>query len=207
MRKSFLYITIGILFYLSSFFGDAYAKTETKLDTATFAAGCFWCVEAQFQILDGVEKVVPGYTGGKVNTPSYRLVSTGNTGHAEAINIIYNPEIITYGTLLQAFFIAHDPTQLNRQGNDIGTQYRSAIYYHNETEKAQALYYIKRLNAEKVYPKAIVTEVVPYTRFYPAEAEHINYYQRNPEAAYCRYVIAPKMEEFQKIFKEKIKEN
>lgn len=175
------------------------------IDTATFAGGCFWCTEVQFQQLAGVDTVISGFIGGTVADPTYKQVTTGKTGHAEAINIIYRPEVISYDDLLQAFFTSHDPTQLNRQGNDIGTQYRSAIFYHDAGERERAAYYIKRLNEEGAYPKPIVTTLEPYTTFYIAEDYHQNYYNLNPEQAYCRYVIAPKLEKFKKVFKERLK--
>jgi peptide-methionine (S)-S-oxide reductase len=177
------------------------------LDTATFAAGCFWCVEAQFQQLNGVDTVVSGYTGGYVKNPSYKEVCTGNTGHAEAVNIIFDPKVISFDELIEAFFVAHDPTQLNRQGNDVGTQYRSAIFYHNPQQKEKALYYIKRLDEEHAYNKSIVTEVKPYGAFYIAEDYHQNYFNLNRSEGYCQFVIAPKLEKFEKVFKKKLKNN
>lgn len=177
-----------------------------KKDTATFAAGCFWCVEEQFKQLNGVLTVISGFSGGTVSHPTYEQVCTGTTGHAEACNIIYNPSKISYAELLAAFFVAHDPTELNRQGNDTGTQYRSAIFYHNENQKKQALYYIKRLDDEKAYSSKIVTEVVPYKVFYKAEDYHQNYYDNNSEVPYCRLVIKPKLDKFRKVFKEKLKQ-
>lgn len=190
--------------------GTTYAMpsaTDTigTLDTATFAGGCFWCTEAQFQVLRGVDTVISGYTGGTVPNPSYKQVTTGRTGHAEAINVIYRPDVITYDELLEAFFIAHDPTQLNRQGNDIGTQYRSAIFYHNDDQKEKAAYYIRRLTEEKIYDQPIVTRLEPYTVFYVAEDYHQNYFRLNPAQAYCQYVIVPKLEKFRKVFKERLK--
>ncbi|SEL61529.1 peptide-methionine (S)-S-oxide reductase MsrA [Parapedobacter koreensis] len=176
------------------------------VDTATFAGGCFWCTEAQFQQLAGVDTVISGYTGGSVANPSYKQVTTGRTGHAEAVNVIYRPDVITYDELLEAFFIAHDPTQLNRQGNDIGPQYRSAIFYHDEGEREKAEYYIRRLNEEKVYNQPIVTTLEPYTAFYIAEDYHQNYFNLNPNQAYCQYVIVPKLEKFKKVFKERLKQ-
>ncbi|MFC6103354.1 peptide-methionine (S)-S-oxide reductase MsrA [Olivibacter domesticus] len=180
-------------------------KSDKLLDTATFAAGCFWCVEAQFQQLEGVDTVISGYTGGHIKKPTYKQVCTGNTGHAEAVNIIYRPAIISYDELVEAFFVAHDPTQLNRQGNDVGTQYRSAIFYHNKDQKDKAQFYIKRLNEEKAYDKPIVTEVKPYGDFYIAEDYHQNYYNLNRQEGYCQFVIAPKLDKFQKVFKAKLK--
>lgn len=175
------------------------------LDTATFAGGCFWCTEAQFQQLAGVDTVISGYTGGKVANPTYKQVTTGRTGHAEAINVVYRADEISYDELLEAFFIAHDPTQLDRQGNDIGTQYRSAIFYHDDVEKEKAEYYIRRLTEEKVYDQPIVTKLEPYTAFYIAEDDHQNYFNLNPEQAYCQYVIVPKLEKFKRVFKERLK--
>ncbi|HWK56842.1 MAG TPA: peptide-methionine (S)-S-oxide reductase MsrA [Parapedobacter sp.] len=175
------------------------------VDTATFAGGCFWCTEVQFQQLAGVDTVISGYTGGKVANPTYKQVTTGRTGHAEAINVVYRPDEISYDELLEAFFIAHDPTQLNRQGNDIGTQYRSAIFYHDDAEKEKAEYYIRRLTEEKVYDQPIVTKLELYTDFYIAEDYHQNYYNLNPQQAYCQYVIVPKLEKFKEVFKERLK--
>ncbi|MBK1439749.1 peptide-methionine (S)-S-oxide reductase MsrA [Parapedobacter sp. ISTM3] len=174
-------------------------------DTATFAGGCFWCTEAQFQQLAGVDTVISGYTGGTVANPSYKQVTTGRTGHAEAVNVVYRPDVISYDELLEAFFIAHDPTQLNRQGNDIGPQYRSSIFYHDEEERKKAEYYIQRLNEERVYNQPIVTTLEPYTVFYVAEDYHQNYFNLNPKQAYCQYVIVPKLEKFKAVFKERLK--
>jgi peptide-methionine (S)-S-oxide reductase len=176
-----------------------------KLDTATFATGCFWCTEAKFKELRGVEKVTSGFAGGHVTNPSYEEVCTGTTGHAEACNIVYDPAVISYDELLEAFFVAHDPTQLNRQGNDVGTQYRSAIFYHNADQKEKAKYYISKLNQQKVYKSDIVTQVVPYTVFYKAENYHQNYYSLNGDQPYCKYVIQPELEKFRKVFKDKLK--
>ncbi|GAB3919691.1 peptide-methionine (S)-S-oxide reductase MsrA [Mucilaginibacter myungsuensis] len=176
-----------------------------KLETATFATGCFWCTEAKFQQLDGVKSVTSGYTGGKVANPSYDDVCTGNTGHAEACNIVYDPSVISYDELLAAFFTAHDPTQLNRQGNDVGTQYRSAIFYNNAEQKQKAEYYIAKLNQEKAYHSKIVTQVNAAAPFYKAENYHQNYYKLNPNQGYCKYVIQPELEKFKKVFKDKIK--
>jgi peptide-methionine (S)-S-oxide reductase len=175
-------------------------------DTATFAAGCFWCVEAVFQRLEGVDTVVSGYTGGSVKNPSYKEVCNGTTGHAEACRIIYDSSKIDYLQLLQVFFKTHDPTQLNQQGNDVGTQYRSAIYYHNSEQQEQAMRVIQQLNEQKVYNKPIVTEVIAATVFYPAEAYHQNYYNLNSDQMYCRFVIQPKLEKFNKVFKDLTKE-
>lgn len=180
-------------------------ESSVRYDTATFAAGCFWCVEAQFLQLKGVKKVEPGYTGGYLKNPTYKQVSSGTTGHAEACNIIYDPKEISFDELLAAFFTAHDPTQLNRQGNDVGTQYRSAIFYRNSVQKEKAEYYIKKLNSEKVYPSNIVTVVEPLSIFYAAEDYHKDYFNNNPDQPYCKYVIQPKLEKFKKVFKGKLK--
>ena len=177
-----------------------------SVDTATFAAGCFWCTEAKFQQLKGVKKVVSGFTGGHVANPSYKLVCTGTTGHAEACNIIYDPTQTSYDELLEAFFVAHDPTQLNRQGNDEGTQYRSAIFYHNAAQKQKATYYIAKLNAAKAYKSDIVTQVSPYKVFYKAEDYHQNYFNQNQSQPYCKYVIQPELDKFKAVFKNKLKQ-
>ncbi len=185
---------------------DDHKVVNLATDTATFAAGCFWCVEEQFKQLNGVTAVISGYTGGHVRNPTYRQVTTGRTGHAEACNIIYNPAEISYDELLAAFFVAHDPTQLNRQGADVGTQYRSAIFYHNADQKKLADYYIKQLNEEGAYDNSIVTAVTPYSKFYVAEDYHQNYYVNNMNEAYCQRVIKPKLEKFRKVFKGKLKQ-
>ena len=183
----------------------AFAAPKPKLDTATFATGCFWCTESKFQQLKGVVKVTSGFTGGHTVKPSYEEVCTGTTGHAEACNIVFDPKVITYDELLEAFFVAHDPTQLNRQGNDVGTQYRSAIFYHNAAQKQKADYYIAKLNAAKAYKAKIVTQVAPYKVFYKAEDYHQNYYNLHGDQPYCKYVIQPELEKFKAVFKDKIK--
>jgi len=180
-------------------------RSDGGMDTATFAAGCFWCVEAQFLELAGVESVEPGYTGGRTKNPTYEQVVTGRTGHAEAIQIVYHSDSLSYDELLEAFFVAHDPTQLNRQGNDIGTQYRSAIFYHNAEQRDLAQYYLQTLNEKKVYRMPIVTQLGPLEVFYEAEDYHKNYYALNRSNPYCVQVIAPKLEEFKKVFAEKLK--
>lgn len=185
---------------------ESNGAVSSGMDTATFAAGCFWCVEEQFKQLTGVTAVISGYTGGHVADPSYRQVITGRTGHAEACNIVYDPAEISYDELLAAFFVAHDPTQLNRQGADIGTQYRSAIFYHNADQKKLADYYIKQLDDEGAYNKKIVTEVSPYGEFYVAENYHQDYYINNMSEPYCQMVIKPKLEKFRKVFKGKLKQ-
>lgn len=176
-----------------------------KLETATLANGCFWCTEAIFQRLKGVKSVVSGYTGGKTKNPSYNEVTTGATGHAEAIEIKFNPVIISYQEILDVFFSTHDPTTLNRQGYDVGTQYRSAIFYHSENQKEVAEKFIKALTEAKIFDKKIVTEVVPFTVFYKAENYHQNYYNNNKNQGYCRAVINPKLEKFIKKYRSKLK--
>lgn len=174
-------------------------------DTATFANGCFWCTEAIFQDLEGVEKVTSGYTGGSVKNPSYREVCTGETGHAECLQIIFDPKKISFGELLEVFWKTHDPTTLNRQGNDSGTQYRSAIFYHNENQKEFAEKYKKELNASGAYNDPVVTEITPFHVFYPAEDYHQQYFNLHGSEPYCNYVIQPKVEKFRKVFKDKLK--
>lgn len=182
------------------------AGQEHKQEVATFGAGCFWCVEAQFQQLEGVEKVESGYSGGFIENPTYKQVCTGNTGHAEVVNIYYDPSKISYDELLAAFWTAHDPTQLNRQGNDVGTQYRSVIYYYNNEQKEKAEGYKKKLNEEKAYDGPVVTEISPATRFYKAEDYHQNYYNENGSQSYCVFVVKPKLDKFKKVFKDKLKQ-
>jgi peptide-methionine (S)-S-oxide reductase len=178
---------------------------NTHLEKATFGGGCFWCTEAQFQYLDGVVKVESGYAGGTVANPTYEQVCTGTTGHAEVIQVTYDPSKISYDELLQAFWQSHDPTQLNRQGNDVGTQYRSVIFYHNEEQHKKAAYYKEKLQASGAYDKPIVTEIAPLNNFYAAENYHQDYYNQNGSQPYCHFVIKPKLEKFKKVFKDKLK--
>jgi peptide-methionine (S)-S-oxide reductase len=178
---------------------------EHKTEIATFGAGCFWCVEAQFQQLEGVEKVESGYSGGHLASPTYKQVCTGTTGHAEVCNIYYDPSKISYDELLAAFWTAHDPTQLNKQGNDVGTQYRSVIFYHNDEQQQKAEEYKKKLNEEKAFNSPVVTEISPATKFYKAEDYHQNYYNENGSQPYCTFVVQPKLEKFKKVFKDKLK--
>ncbi|MGA7837264.1 MAG: peptide-methionine (S)-S-oxide reductase MsrA [Ignavibacteriaceae bacterium] len=178
---------------------------STKLDTATFGEGCFWCTEAVFERLKGVKSVISGYSGGTVPNPTYEAVCSGKTGHAEVSQIVYDPNEISYEELLIVFFRTHDPTSLNRQGADTGTQYRSVIFYHNEKQKDLAEFAKKKINEEKLYDKPIVTEISPLKVFYQAENYHQDYYNNNPNQGYCVYVIAPKLEKFEKLFKDKLK--
>lgn len=174
-------------------------------EVATFAGGCFWCTEAIFLELKGVEKVVSGYTGGTVKNPSYREVCTGTTGHAEAIQITFDPNLVAYEDLLEIFFSSHNPTTLNRQGADVGTQYRSEIFYHSQTQKKAAEDYIALIEKEKLYDDPIVTKISPATVFYEAEDYHQNYYNENSSQGYCQMVIAPKLEKLRKYYKSKLK--
>jgi peptide-methionine (S)-S-oxide reductase len=179
-------------------------QTQT-VDTATFGAGCFWCTEAQFQQLKGVEKVESGYSGGTVANPTYKQVCTGTTGHAEVTRIVYDPTVISYDELLAAFWQTHDPTQLNRQGADVGTQYRSVIFYHDADQKQKAEAYKKALNDEKAFSGPVVTEIAPEAPFYKAEDYHQNYYNENGSQPYCQMVVRPKLDKFKKVFAEKLK--
>ncbi|KAA0247448.1 MAG: peptide-methionine (S)-S-oxide reductase [Chlorobiota bacterium] len=185
--------------------GETMTFDSTKYSVATFGAGCFWCVEAVFERLKGVEKVISGYTGGSVPNPTYKQVCEGNTGHAEVCRIYYNPELITYEELLEVFWQTHDPTTLNRQGNDVGTQYRSAVFYHDDKQKELAEFYKKKLDESAVFNSPVVTEIVPATQFYVAEDYHQNYFDENGTQPYCAFVIKPKVEKFKKVFKDKLK--
>jgi peptide-methionine (S)-S-oxide reductase len=180
-------------------------KMSDKLEIATLANGCFWCTEAIFQRLNGVEKVTSGYAGGKVKNPTYNDVTSGETGHAEVIQIQFDPSVITYQEILDVFFATHDPTTLNRQGYDVGTQYRSAIFYHSTAQKEVAEAFIKALTEAKVFDKKIVTEVTPFEAFYEAESYHQNYYNNNKNQGYCVAVINPKLDKFIKKYKDKLK--
>ncbi|PQB04485.1 peptide-methionine (S)-S-oxide reductase MsrA [Aureitalea marina] len=176
-----------------------------RVKQTIFANGCFWCTEAVFQRLEGVLSVRPGYTGGHIKNPAYREVCSGRTGHAEAIAIEYDPEAITYQTLLEVFFATHDPTTLNRQGNDVGTQYRSGIFYSDETEREEAEAFIQLLTEGRVFRDPIVTEVTPLDEFYEAEEVHHNYYNDNEDQPYCRFVVAPKIEKIKEFYSDKLK--
>lgn len=175
-------------------------------ETATFGTGCFWCTEAVFLQLKGVQSVVSGYSGGTVKNPTYDEVCTGKTGHAEVVQITFDPAVISFPELLEVFWRTHDPTTLNRQGNDIGTQYRSAIFYHSERQKVLAERYKKKVDAAGVFASPVVTEIVPFTEFYPAEQYHQNYYAEHTRQPYCRAVIAPKMDKLKKVFRDRLKE-
>ena len=180
-------------------------KMSAALDTATFGTGCFWCTEAVFQNLNGVTSVASGYSGGTTSDPSYEEVSTGTTGHAEVCQITYDPKVVSFKELLEAFWKTHDPTTLNRQGNDVGTQYRSVIFYHNAKQKEEAEHYKKALDTSGAFDAPIVTEITPYSNFYKAENYHQDYYNQHGSQPYCMFVIRPKVEKFKKAFKDKLK--
>jgi peptide-methionine (S)-S-oxide reductase len=180
-------------------------STTMNLDTATFGAGCFWCIEAVFQEVKGVVSVTSGYTGGTTKNPTYEEICTGRTGHAEVARIVYDTTLVSFDALLEIFWQTHDPTTLNQQGNDVGTQYRSAVFYHNDEQRRKAEQYKKELDASGAWDKPLVTEITALGEFYPAENYHQNYYRNNPNQGYCRYVIQPKMEKFRKVFKDKLK--
>jgi peptide-methionine (S)-S-oxide reductase len=177
-----------------------------QLETATLGGGCFWCVEAIYQDLDGVEKVASGYAGGSVENPTYQQVCNGTTGHAEVIQVTFDPAVISFEDILTVFFRTHDPTTLNRQGADVGTQYRSAVFYHDEEQQHVAEGVLAETDASDLWPSPIVTEVSPFTEFYVAEDYHQNYYKSNRNQPYCRAVIDPKVRKFRKSFKDRLKE-
>ena len=174
-------------------------------EVATFAGGCFWCTEAVFSEVNGVRSVTPGYAGGHVPNPSYEQVCQGTTGHAEAIEVTFDPRVVSYRELLVSFFSTHDPTTRDRQGNDVGHQYRSVVFYRDEAQRRAAEEVVRELEGEHVWRRPIVTEIVPFSVFYPAEAYHHRYYERNPERGYCQLVIAPKMGKFRQKFSERLR--
>jgi peptide-methionine (S)-S-oxide reductase len=204
LRKSFLTICMVVL---SLPFVQAKSPKPAKpgIQTVTFGMGCFWCSEAIFIRLKGVVKVQSGFSGGTVKNPSYEDVCTGETGHAEVVQVDYDPSVITYTDLLEVFWKMHDPTTLNRQGEDVGTQYRSVIFYRTPEQKAEAEKYKAELNRQKVYPHPIVTEIVPFKAFYKAEDYHQNYFALNGKKPYCRLVIQPKVDKLEQVFKSKLK--
>jgi peptide-methionine (S)-S-oxide reductase len=179
--------------------------SDAKRELATLAGGCFWCLEAVYDDLKGVERVESGYMGGSVPNPTYDDVCTGRTGHAEVVEITFDPGVVSFRELLEVFFVIHDPTTLNRQGNDTGTQYRSAIFYHSPEQKKIADETIGELAREKVFPSPIVTQVVPADTFYVAEDYHQEYFARNPFQPYCTYIVSPKLAKFRKHFADKVK--
>ncbi len=178
---------------------------SSNSEYATFGSGCFWCTEAVFQQLEGVKKVTPGYSGGKRENPTYEQISSGATGHAEVTRIEYDPSVISFDELLEVFWVSHDPTTLNRQGADVGTQYRSVIFYHDQKQKEIAEQYKTKLNESGAYQNPIVTEISKLGAFYPAEDYHVNYYNNNKKAPYCAFVIQPKIDKVKQVFKDKLK--
>ena len=198
-------ILTGLLLSLTSL---SFAQDmEKKLEQATFGAGCFWCVEAIYELVEGIEHVESGYSGGHVENPSYREVTTGRTGHVEVARVYFDPEIISYEELLTVLWHTHNPTTLNRQGNDVGPMYRSVIFYHNEEQKAIAEKSLKATDASDLWEDPIVTTIEPLTNYYVAENYHQDYFENNPNAGYCSYVIAPKVKKFKKEFQHLLKEN
>jgi len=202
--------TITLLWILfASFTNNLSAQNMTTVkeeihsyDTATFGSGCFWCSEAIFSLVDGVISVLPGYSGGEEPNPTYELICTGTTDYAEVVQITFDPDKVSYKKLLEIFWKTHDPTTPNRQGADVGPQYRSVIFYHNQQQKEEALFYKSELNKAGIWQKPIVTEISPFLSFYPAEAHHVNFYRNNPANAYCNFVITPKLEKFKKVFSD-----
>lgn len=202
MRKITSIIFINLIFTITSI-GGLHMKEKSEL--ATFGGGCFWCVEAIFERVAGVQDVISGYAGGHVANPTYKEVTTGLTGHAEVIQISYDPDQVSFTELLEIFFKTHDPTTLNRQGADVGTQYRSVVFYHHEEQRKKAEMVISDLEGAGIWDDPIVTKVEPFSDFYKAEDYHQEYFENNPGQGYCRIVIQPKVDKFEKIFREKMK--
>lgn len=198
MKRAFTIILLILNFVM--------VHSQNHESVATFGGGCFWCIEAVFDELQGVKKVESGYSGGKIANPTYREVCSGLTGHAEVVRVFYDSSVISFRELLAVFFSVHDPTTLNRQGADVGTQYRSVIFYHNDTQKQEAEKFIKNLEAEGVFNSPIVTEISPAEAFYVAEDYHQDYYENNPNQPYCRVVVNPKMKKFRDKFSDKLKD-
>lgn len=197
--------TILIYLFALSLSGFAQNKKSSNLETITLGGGCYWCVEAVYENLDGVKSVVSGFSGGKVANPTYEEVCTGETGHAEVVQVTYDKTVTDINEIFKVFFTVHDPTTLNRQGADVGTQYRSVIFYKNDEQRKAVQSIIAELNKAKVYSSPIVTKVQPFTKFYKADDYHQNYYANNKSQPYCKMVIQPKLEKFEKVFKDKLK--
>lgn len=195
----------GLILSLTTLTFAQNKKMDQKLEMATFGAGCFWCVEAVYELVEGVKHVESGYSGGHVENPTYREVVSGKTGHVEVARVHYDPSVISYEQLLEIHWHSHDPTTLNRQGNDVGEQYRSVIYYHNEKQKEIAEASLKKTDASGLWKDPIVTTIEPLSNYYVAENYHQNYFENNPNAGYCSYVIAPKIKKFKKEFKHLLK--
>jgi len=210
MQKLFIFLFFVFTLQADFLQGQGTFNSQIQMEnshdqTATFGTGCFWCSEAIFSRLKGVEGVTPGYCGGATKNPTYKEVCTGETGHAEVIQLVFDPEVISYKELLEVFWKTHDPTTLNRQGADEGTQYRSVIFYHNPEQELQAKAYLEALTKAGIWEDPIITEIAPFTLFYSAEAYHDDYYANNPGNGYCNIVITPKIEKFEKVFADKLK--
>lgn len=204
-RILLLVLLIGIYHFNIYAMSNSGNNHSEKVEEATFGSGCFWCSEAIFSRVKGVVKVKPGFSGGTVPDPTYKEVCTDRTGHAEVVEVWYNPDVISYVELLEIFWKTHDPTTLNRQGNDVGTQYRSVIFYHNDAQKKAADDMKANLEKEHIWKNPIVTQIVPFTKFYPAENYHDDYYEKHPNQPYCTFVITPKVEKFEKLFHDYLK--
>ena len=204
MRVFSLHIIIIITFHVIMNTVNSQDKQDqkNKMETTTLGGGCFWCIEALYQRVEGVKSVVSGYSGGKIKNPTYKEVCSGNTGHAEVVQIKFDSSVVSYLDILEVFFQVHDPTTLNRQGNDIGSQYRSVIFYHTDEQKTKAEQMIRKLTESKIWSSPIVTVVEEFQEFYKAEDYHQDYYRLNPESSYCKYVILPKVEKFEKLIKD-----
>lgn len=196
---------IIVVLLFSQTANSQHMSQQRKIETITLGAGCFWCVEAVYERLNGVEEVISGYSGGHVKAPAYREVCNGTTGHAEVCQVKFNPEVISIEEILEVFFSVHDPTTLNKQGNDVGTQYRSAIFYHHDKQKLIAEKMIEKLNVSGDYQKPVVTEISPFEKFYEAEEYHQDYFANNPNQPYCNFVVNPKVKKFEKLYYHKLK--
>ncbi len=203
-RKLLLVVIPSVILFFMTINSNAMSDPRGKTETVTLGGGCFWCTEAVFLRLKGVESVKSGYSGGHIKNPAYREVTTGSTGHAEVVQVTFDPSVISFREILEVFFTVHDPTTLNRQGADVGTQYRSAIFYHTPEQKVIAEKMILDLENEKVFDNRVVTEVTPFSAFYPAEDYHDNYYARNKNQPYCSIVISPKIKKLEKYYKDKL---
>lgn len=207
MRIKQNYLKVSTLLLITLFFLNPILQSQTNnnMETATFGSGCFWCTEAIFDMVEGVYDVFPGYAGGTEKNPTYELVCSGTTKYAEVIQVNFDPNIVSFDELLEIFWNTHNPTTLNKQGADIGPQYRSVIFYHNDFQKERAEYFKNELNDSEIWTNPIVTEISPITNFYKAEKYHLDYYKNNPANSYCSFVITPKIEKFEKVFQKKLK--
>lgn len=205
MKQRLQIFLLSIILALTSCNAQTMDSTTNNFQKATLGAGCFWCTETIFEELKGVHHVASGYSGGQIDNPTYEQVCSGTTGHAEVIELSYDPSVISFKELLEVFWEIHDPTTLNRQGADVGTQYRSVVFYHSNQQKEEAEFYKKRLNEETAFTDPVVTEISPATTFYEAEKYHQDYYVKNTQQPYCQLVISPKVEKFRKVFKDKVK--